>query len=55
MQSSSTTTVTAAGPSPGPTAEEEPEVVEGDEPIEIEETTENYVIAPFGTFDTVFK
>jgi hypothetical protein len=43
----------SAGPSPGPTAEEEPEVVEDDEPIE--ETTENYVIAPFGTFDTVFK
>jgi len=54
MRSSSTTTVTAAGPSPGPTAEEEPEVVEDDEPIETGET-ENYVIAPFGTFDTVFK
>jgi hypothetical protein len=52
--SSTTTTVTAAGPSPGPTAEEEPEVVEDDEPIETGET-ENYVIAPFGTFDTVFK
>lgn len=52
--SSTTTTVTSAGPSPGPTAEEEPEVVEDDEPIETGET-ENYVIAPFGTFDTVFK
>ena len=49
--SSTTTTVTTTGPAPGPTAEEEPEVAE---PIEIEET-ENYVIAPFGTFDTVFK
>lgn len=52
--SSTTTTVTATGPAPGPTAEEEPEVVVEAEPIEIEET-ENYVIAPFGTFDTVFK
>jgi len=53
--SSTTTTVTATGPAPGPTAEEEPEVVVEAEPIEIEETTENYVITPFGTFDTVFK
>lgn len=48
--SSTTTTVTSTGPSPGPTAEEEPEVVvEDDEPIETGET-ENYVITPFGTF-----
>jgi hypothetical protein len=54
MRSSSTTTTVTTGPAPGPAAGEEPEVVEDDEPIEIEET-ENYVIAPFGTFDTVFK
>ena len=48
--SSTTTTVTSTGPAPGPAAEEEPEVVVEAEPIEIEETTENYVIAPFGTF-----
>jgi hypothetical protein len=52
--SSTTTTVTAAGPAPGPAAEEEPEVVVEAEPIETGET-ENYVIAPFGTFDTIFK
>jgi hypothetical protein len=53
--SSSTTTTVTTGPAPGPAAEEEPEVVVEAEPIEIEETSENYMIAPFGTFDTIFK
>ena len=52
--SSSTTTTVTTGPAPGPAAEEEPEVVVEAEPIETGET-ENYVIAPFGTFDTIFK
>jgi hypothetical protein len=53
--SSSTTTTVTTGPAPGPAAEEEPEVVVEAEPIEIEETNENYMIAPFGTFHTIFK
>ena len=52
--SSSTTTTVTTGPAPGPAAEEEPEVVVEAEPIETGET-ENYVIAPFGTIDTIFK
>jgi hypothetical protein len=52
--SSSTTTTVTTGPAPGPAAEEEPEVVVEAEPIETGET-ENYMIAPFGTFDTIFK